>query len=58
MLFFILMGLFVLGTLACKCWGEAEKNDSMGLFITSITIWMMVFLGSLATNKYWHLVLY
>lgn len=37
--------------------GEAEEHDTVGLYITSITICGMVLLASLAVNKYAHLAL-
>lgn len=57
MLFCILMVVFILGVIVCKCWGEAFKHEALGLYLTSIVISLMVFASSLAANKHLSLVL-
>ena len=57
MLFFILMVVFILGVIVCKCWGEAEEHGALGLYLVSVVIALMVFASSLAANKYLSLVL-
>lgn len=57
MIFWVLVAAFIFGVIACKCWGEAEEHGTVGLYITSIALWGMVLLASLAVNKYAHLAL-
>ena len=57
MIFCILMAVFILGLIVCKCWGEAEEHTSLGLYLVSVAIILMVFASSLAANKHLSLVL-
>lgn len=57
MIFCILMTVFILGLIVCKCWGEAEEHGTLGLYIVSIAISLMVFASSLVVNKNLSLVL-
>lgn len=57
MIFCILMAVFILGLIVCKCWGEANEHDTLGLYLVSIALLLIVVVSSVAAGKYLSLVI-